>query len=107
MFKHVLIATDGSELSRKAIHHGIGLARAIGADATAITVTIPFRVFALNPERIPGMEESYSNQMRRRNASPRWRMLRRRPASIAMLSALRMNIPTAPSSMPQRNIAAT
>jgi len=63
MFKHVLIATDGSELSRKAIHHGIGLAKAIGARATAITVTIPFRMFALNPERIPGMEESYSKQM--------------------------------------------
>jgi nucleotide-binding universal stress UspA family protein len=64
MFKHVLIATDGSDLSRKAIHQGIGLAKAVGAKATAITVTIPFRVFTLNPERIPGMEESYSKQMR-------------------------------------------
>ena len=63
MFKHVHIATDGSELSRKAIYHGIGLAKAVGAKATAITVTIPFRAFALNPERIPGMEESYSKQM--------------------------------------------
>jgi nucleotide-binding universal stress UspA family protein len=64
MFKHILIATDGSDLSRKAVCHGIGLARAVGAKATAITVTPPFRIFALNPEKISDMEESYSNQMR-------------------------------------------
>jgi nucleotide-binding universal stress UspA family protein len=64
MFKHVLIATDGSDLSRKAIYNGIALAKAVGAKATAITVTVPFRVFAINPERISDMEESYSNEMR-------------------------------------------
>ena len=64
MFKHILIATDGSDLSTKAVRHGLALARAVSAKATAITVTIPFRVFALNPERISNMEESYSSQMR-------------------------------------------
>jgi nucleotide-binding universal stress UspA family protein len=64
MFKHVLIATDGSGLSRKAVHYGVGLAKEMGARATAITVTIPFRAFALNPDRIPDVQESYSSQMR-------------------------------------------
>ena len=32
--------------------------------ARVITVTIPFRVFAINSEKIPEMEESYSKQMR-------------------------------------------
>ncbi len=39
MFKSVLIATDGSELSKKAIATGIGLAKALGAKVTGVTVT--------------------------------------------------------------------
>ena len=35
MFKHILLPTDGSELSKKAIDGGIELARAIGARVTA------------------------------------------------------------------------
>jgi len=43
MFKHILIPTDGSELSNKAIQQGIALAKAVSAKVTGITVTIPFR----------------------------------------------------------------
>lgn len=35
MFKHILLPTDGSELSKKAIDGGIELAKAIGARITA------------------------------------------------------------------------
>ena len=35
MYKHVLVPTDGSELSAKAVTHAIGLARALGARLTA------------------------------------------------------------------------
>ena len=42
MYKHILIPTDGSELSSKAIHHGIALAKAVNAKVTGITVTTPF-----------------------------------------------------------------
>ncbi|WP_456281497.1 universal stress protein [Cupriavidus sp. JZ107] len=35
MFKHILLPTDGSELSKKAIDGGIELAKAIGARVTA------------------------------------------------------------------------
>jgi nucleotide-binding universal stress UspA family protein len=41
MFKHILIATDGSELARKGIDQGLALAKALGAKATAVTVTEP------------------------------------------------------------------
>jgi nucleotide-binding universal stress UspA family protein len=34
MFQHILIATDGSELSQKAIADGIGFAKSIGARVT-------------------------------------------------------------------------
>lgn len=46
MHRHILIATDGSELSRAAVVYGIALAKSVGAKATAITVT-PSHKFAL------------------------------------------------------------
>jgi nucleotide-binding universal stress UspA family protein len=42
MFKHLLIATDGSELSQKAVKQGLSLAKSLGAKVTAVTVTEPF-----------------------------------------------------------------
>lgn len=36
MFKHILIPTDGSEVSRKAVAAGIELAKAVGAKVTAL-----------------------------------------------------------------------
>lgn len=44
MYKHLLIATDGSELSQKAIDQGLALAKALGAEATVVTVTEPWDV---------------------------------------------------------------
>jgi nucleotide-binding universal stress UspA family protein len=41
MYKHILIATDGSDLARKANIHGLALAKALGAKVTAVTVTEP------------------------------------------------------------------
>ena len=35
MYKNLLVATDGSKLSDKAVAHAIGLARAVGATITA------------------------------------------------------------------------
>ena len=39
MYKHVLIATDGSALADKAVAHGLALAKAVGARVTIATVT--------------------------------------------------------------------
>jgi nucleotide-binding universal stress UspA family protein len=41
MYKHILIPTDGSDLSNFAIEHGIGLARTLGARITVIAVLEP------------------------------------------------------------------
>ena len=46
MFKHILIPTDGSELSGKAIQSGVALAKSVGAKVTGITITVPSQVFA-------------------------------------------------------------
>lgn len=39
MYKHILIATDGSELSTKGLDQGLKLAKQLGSKATVITVT--------------------------------------------------------------------
>lgn len=39
MYKHILIATDGSDLAGKAVADGLALAKALGTSVTAVTVT--------------------------------------------------------------------
>ena len=43
MYKHVLIATDGSDLAAKGVEHGLALAGPLGARVTVLTVTEPLR----------------------------------------------------------------
>lgn len=42
MFKHILIATDGSDLAAKAVTAGLMLAKSLGASATAVSATEPW-----------------------------------------------------------------
>ena len=42
MFKHLLIATDGSEVAQKAVEQGLALARSLNAKVMAVTVTEPW-----------------------------------------------------------------
>ena len=49
MYSHILIPTDGSELSNMALYEGVALAKALGARVTVVTVTTPFRVFTADP----------------------------------------------------------
>lgn len=65
MYKHILIATDGSELAHKGVNHGLSLAKALGAKVTVVTVTESFPVYpgqryALPPEELErfGTEQS-------------------------------------------------
>lgn len=44
MYRHILIATDGSELAQKALDHGLRLAKGMGAKVTLLHVTEPFPV---------------------------------------------------------------
>jgi nucleotide-binding universal stress UspA family protein len=48
MYRHILIPTDGSDLSRKAIEHGVALAKRVNSKVTAVTVTVPFHVFSFD-----------------------------------------------------------
>lgn len=48
MYRHLLIATDGSELANNAVAHGLALAEPLGAKVTAVTVTEAFPTFAFS-----------------------------------------------------------
>ena len=52
MYSHILIWTDGSDAARRAISHGIELARVMSARVTAIAIHPPFRILAVAPEVI-------------------------------------------------------
>lgn len=60
MFKHILIPTDGSELSNAAISQGVKLAKEINARITGLTVTMPFHFFALDGLQISDTAEQYA-----------------------------------------------
>ena len=46
MFKHILLPTDGSKLSDRAVQRGLELAHSIGARVTAMHVIPEFRMMA-------------------------------------------------------------
>jgi nucleotide-binding universal stress UspA family protein len=44
MYANILLSTDGSDVAKKGVEHGIALAKALNAKVTVITVTEPFPV---------------------------------------------------------------
>ena len=44
MYANILLSTDGSDVARKGVKHGIALAKAVNAKVTIITVTEPLSV---------------------------------------------------------------
>jgi nucleotide-binding universal stress UspA family protein len=46
VYKHLLIASDGSELAQKAVDQGLALAKTLNAKASAVNVTEPWTAVA-------------------------------------------------------------
>ena len=44
MYTNILLSTDGSDVARRGVKHGIALAKALNAKVTVITVTEPLEV---------------------------------------------------------------
>jgi nucleotide-binding universal stress UspA family protein len=68
MHKHILIPTDGSELSQKAIEYGLALAKSVNAKATVVTVWAPLYTLAIEPPLTTDIVEEYEKQMRQLSA---------------------------------------
>ena len=59
MFKHILFATDGSELSQLAIPKAAALAHSLSARLTGLIVFEPVYLLAANPLMMTVTEEEY------------------------------------------------
>jgi nucleotide-binding universal stress UspA family protein len=57
MYKSILIPTDGSNLSDKAVRHGLELARALGSRVVAVHVSAPFHVLATTAPAVAATRE--------------------------------------------------
>jgi nucleotide-binding universal stress UspA family protein len=59
MYRHILLPTDGSELSKAALKHGIALAKTIGARVTALVVSTPLHSLVVDPAVVSNAMEQY------------------------------------------------
>lgn len=60
MYKHILIATDGSELAEKGLEHGLALAEPLDAKVTVLTVSEPLQPEAIRAAANAGVENPVS-----------------------------------------------
>ena len=60
MFKHILIPTDGSELSEIAIQKSISLAKTLGAQVTGLYVIPEFHAIAWQAEMLADTDEEFT-----------------------------------------------
>jgi nucleotide-binding universal stress UspA family protein len=60
MYRHILIPTDGSELAQRAVEHGLALAKAVGAKASALIVEHSFNVFSVPESKIYSMPKEFA-----------------------------------------------
>lgn len=59
MYKHLLLPTDGSALSRHAVESGIRLASALGARVTVFHAAPEFHTFTVQPEMLEETRSEY------------------------------------------------
>ena len=62
MFKHILLPTDGSELSLRAADTGIALAAQLGASIYAFSVVPPFPTFSYSVDIIQANQAFYVDE---------------------------------------------
>src|SRR5262245_40291915 len=56
MYANILLSTDGSDVARKGVEHGIALAKALNAKATVIAVTEPLPAGSAHGGWLPAQE---------------------------------------------------
>lgn len=68
MYKHILVATDGSELSLKGLEHGLALATSLDAKITILTVSEPMHPESVQAAKMAGLADAvtrYDQQLER------------------------------------------
>jgi nucleotide-binding universal stress UspA family protein len=68
MFKKILLPTDGSDLSERAVLAGVSFAKEIGARVVGLTVTPEFHTFTYKTEMLEETEEEFNASTQRQAA---------------------------------------
>ena len=99
MYKHVLIATDGSDLASKGLEHGLALARPLNAKVTVLTVSEPLRLDMVNAARMGGIDDPVSRYDQQIDAimKERFADIERRTAEFGITAELAHEIDEAPA----------
>ena len=99
MYKHVLIATDGSELAGKGLEHGLALARPLNAKVTVLTVSEPLRLDMVNAARMGGIDDPVSRYDQQIDAimKERFADIERRTSELGITAELAHEIDEAPA----------
>ncbi len=64
MYKKILVATDGSEMSRKAAEHAVSLAKETGAALFVLTAQAQYPTFLYLPEVAAHLEQAMADHCR-------------------------------------------
>lgn len=64
MYKHILIATDGSSLSSRGVEHGLALAKALHAEISILTVSERFHILSMEAEQLEETRSTFKEHMR-------------------------------------------
>ncbi|WP_020653167.1 universal stress protein [Massilia niastensis] len=59
MYKRILLPTDGSNASQRAIAAGVDFAKAIGAEVIGLTAVPPFHTFTMDAAMLEQTKEEY------------------------------------------------
>jgi nucleotide-binding universal stress UspA family protein len=68
MFKRILLPTDGSDLSRRAIATAVNLAKELGAEVVGLAVIPKFHVFTYKAEILEETQQEYALDSQKRAA---------------------------------------
>jgi nucleotide-binding universal stress UspA family protein len=60
MYKHILIATDGSELANRGLEQGLALSRQLQAQVSVLTVSEPLNQDMANAIRAGGIDDPFT-----------------------------------------------
>lgn len=94
MYKHILISTDGSDVARKGVDHGLALAKSVGAKVTIVMVTERFPMYG-GSEWIPGPTEMAAYEAAQKDAAEKVLRLARVTAEGIGVLAQSVHVPEA------------
>jgi nucleotide-binding universal stress UspA family protein len=102
MYKHILVATDGSELSAKAVREAVRLSNSLGARLTALTA-----VTTLPPQRVEGIEVGPTRAEREKSALLEGARILEEASVEAQKSGLSYDVVTVADKLPYEAILDT